>query len=170
MGDRPDTKAFIRFDSFNRFASALIYFPADKFRGGLVRTLGTILTDTLGGQIASAYPHTEEGHMTRVHYTVTLPEGPRRVFDMAALQSRIKGAVRLWTDNFAEALQSAVPVEQIDRIYGRYAGAFTEAYRVAFEPSEAIATSSDPPLFHGLRVLYSLVLSSQEPLDDIATA
>ena len=139
LGDRPDTKAFIRFDSFNRFASALIYFPADKFRGGLVRTLGTILTDTLGGQIASAYPHTEEGHMTRVHYTVTLPEGPRRVFDMAALQSRIKGAVRLWTDNFAEALQSAVPVEQIDRIYGRYAGAFTEAYRVAFEPSEAIA-------------------------------
>ena len=78
LGDRPNTKAFIRFDQFNRFASALVYFPADKFRGGLIRSIGTVLTETLGGQIASAFPHTEEGQMTRVHYTITLPEGDRK--------------------------------------------------------------------------------------------
>ncbi|MDZ4741379.1 MAG: NAD-glutamate dehydrogenase [Alphaproteobacteria bacterium] len=138
LGDRPDTKAFIRFDNFKRFASALIYFPADKFRGGLVRTLGTILTDALGGQIASAFPHTEEGQMTRVHYTITLPEGWVQDFDGEALQARIAKAVRLWTDNFSEALQSAVPLDQVERTYALYAGAFSEAYRVAFEPHEAI--------------------------------
>jgi len=138
LGDRPDTKAFIRFDAFNRFASALVYFPADKFRGGLVRTIGGILTDALGGQIATAFPHTEEGHMTRVHYTVTLPDsGPKR-FDPNALQERIAGAVRLWTDNFSEALQKEHSGEKAEFLYHQYATAFTEAYRVAFEPSEAL--------------------------------
>ncbi|MEQ1753373.1 MAG: NAD-glutamate dehydrogenase [Micropepsaceae bacterium] len=139
LGDRPDTKAFIRFDTFNRFASALIYFPADKFRGGLVRTIGAILTDTLRGQIASAFPHTEEGHMTRIHYTITLPESGRASFDMDALQERIAAAVRLWTDNFGEALQRTLPAGRADAVYSNYANSFSEAYRVAFDPSEAIA-------------------------------
>ena len=138
LGDRPDTKAFIRFDAFNRFASALVYFPADKFRVGLVRTIGTLLTETLGGQIATAFPHTEEGQMTRIHYTLTLPEdGPRR-FDMNALQARIADAVRLWTDNFAAALQRRYPGERAEALNGIYAAALPEAYRVAFAPEEAI--------------------------------
>ncbi len=138
LGDRPDTKAFIRMDAFNRFASALVYFPADKFRGGLVRTIGGILTDALGGQIATAFPHTEEGHMTRVHYTVTLPDSGPRSYDADALQERIAAAVRLWTDNFAEELLKGHSGEKADQLYNKYASSFTEAYRVAFDPAEAL--------------------------------
>ena len=138
LGDRPDTKAFVRFDAFNRFASALVYFPADKFRVGLVRSIGALLTETLGGQITTAFPHTEEGHMTRVHYTLTLPEDGRRDFDMNALQARIADAVRLWTDNLAAALQRRQPGEGADALHALYAPALPEAYRVAFAPEEAI--------------------------------
>jgi glutamate dehydrogenase len=138
LGDRPDTKAFIRFDQFSRFASALVYFPADKFRGGLIRSIGGVLTDMLGGQVASAFPHTEEGHMTRVHYTITLPDGGVHGYDDAKLQARIAAVVRLWTDNFAEELQQKLPAGQAEAYYLQYAGAFNEAYRVAFRPAEAI--------------------------------
>ena len=138
LGDRPDTKAFIRFDAFNRFASALVYFPADKFRVGLVRTIGSLLTETLGGQIATAFPHTEEGHMTRIHYTLTLPDEGPRAFDMPALQVRIANAVRLWADNFAEALRKRIPGERADALHAVYATALPEAYRVAFGAEEAI--------------------------------
>jgi len=48
LTDRPRTKVFLRFDTFNRFASALVYLPADKFRGGLMRTLGSIFDRGLG--------------------------------------------------------------------------------------------------------------------------
>ncbi len=138
FGDRPYTKAFVRFDTFDRFASALVYFPADKFRGGLVRSLGSILKDVLGGQITGAYPRTEEGQMTRILYTIAFPDGRRPSFDEEALQLRLERAVRLWSDDFAEALATSLPPEQADAIFARYGAAFSEGYREVFGPTEAI--------------------------------
>src|SRR6185295_19078207 len=93
FGDRPHTKAFVRFDNFDRFASALVYFPADKFRGGLVRTVGQIIKDAVGGQITGAYPRTEEGQMTRILYTIEFPDGRQAKFDEDALQLKVERAV-----------------------------------------------------------------------------
>ena len=138
FGDRPNTRAFVRFDTFDRFASVLVYFPADKFRGGLVRTLGQILREALGGQITGAYPRTEEGQMTRVLYTVSFPDGRHAEFDEDALQARIERAVRLWSDDFADALAAAMPPERAEAIFTRYAGAFSEGYREMFGPAEAM--------------------------------
>ncbi|NOT42840.1 MAG: NAD-glutamate dehydrogenase, partial [Alphaproteobacteria bacterium] len=138
LGDRPDTNVFIRFDTFERFASVHVYFPADKFRGGLIRSLGGILTDALGGQIASAYPHTEEGQMARIHFTVMFPDGRPKTYDHVALKARLTSAVRLWSDDFSDALSRAMAPEQADAIFARYSGAFSEAYREAFGPAEAI--------------------------------
>ena len=138
LSDRPRTKAFLRFDTFHRFASALVYFPADKFRGGLVRTLGTILTETLGGRLSAAYPHTEEGQLTRIHYLIDL-EGGRREFDEPALQARLEKAVRLWSDDFSETLHATMPGDRAESLFARYGSAFSEGYREAFNAAEAIA-------------------------------
>jgi glutamate dehydrogenase len=138
FGDRPHTKAFVRFDTFDRFASALVYFPADKFRGGLVRTLGQILKDALGGQITGAYPRTEEGQMTRILYTVAFPDGRRPAFDEEALQVKVERAVRLWSDDFADALGAALAPDRANSIFAQYGTAFSEGYREAYGPTEAI--------------------------------
>jgi glutamate dehydrogenase len=138
LGDRPDTNVFIRFDTFERFASVHVYFPADKFRGGLMRALGGILTDAIGGQVASAYPHTEEGQMARIHFTIVFTEGRPKPFDHAALKARLTKAVRLWSDDFFDALSQSMPPDQADTIFARYSGAFGEAYREAYGPAEAI--------------------------------
>jgi glutamate dehydrogenase len=138
LGDRPDTNVFIRFDTFERFASVHVYFPADKFRGGLIRSLGGILTDALGGQIASADPHTEEGQMARIHFTVMFQDGRPKTYDHVALKARLTQAVRLWSDDFSDALARSIAPEQADAIFARYSNAFSEAYREAFGPAEAI--------------------------------
>jgi glutamate dehydrogenase len=114
LGDRPDTNVFIRFDTFERFASVHVYFPADKFRGGLIRSLGGILTDALGGQVGSAYPHTEEGQMARIHFTILFPEGRPKPYDHAELKARLTRAVRLWSDDFSDALGQSMAPEQAD--------------------------------------------------------
>ena len=138
FGDRPHTKAFVRFDTFDRFASALIYFPADKFRGGLMRTLGQILKEALGGQITGAYPRTEEGQMTRVLYTIAFPDGRRPAFDEDALQVKVERAVRLWSDDFADALAAGLAPDRANSIFSQYGMAFSEGYREAYGPTEAI--------------------------------
>ena len=138
LGDRPDTNVFIRFDTFERFASVHVYFPADKFRGGLMRTLGGILIDALGGQVSSAYPHTEEGQMARIHFTIVFDGARPLAYDHEALKARLARAVRLWSDDFADALSTSMSPENADAIFARYSGAFTEAYREAFGPAEAI--------------------------------
>ncbi|MBP6011680.1 MAG: NAD-glutamate dehydrogenase [Alphaproteobacteria bacterium] len=138
LGDRPDTNVFIRFDTFERFASVHVYFPADKFRGGLMRALGGILTDALGGQVTSAYPHTEEGQMARIHFMIVFPDRRPASYDHDALKARLTQAVRLWSDDFADALTQSMAPEHADAIFAQYAGAFSEAYREAFGPAEAI--------------------------------
>ena len=138
LGDRPDTNVFIRFDTFERFASVHVYFPADKFRGGLMRSLGAILTETLGGQISSAYPHTEEGQMARIHFMIAFADTRPVTYDHDALRTRLARAVRFWSDDFSDALGQSMAPEQADAIFARYATAFSEAYREAFGPAEAI--------------------------------
>src|SRR6185436_5517992 len=131
--------AFLRFDTFHRFASALVYFPADKFRGGLVRTLGNILVETLGGRLSAAYPHTEEGQLTRIHYLIDLEGSGKRAFDEAALQAKLEKAVRLWSDDFSETLHATMAGERAERLFAHYGAAFSEGYREAFTAAEAIA-------------------------------
>ncbi|MBI1213506.1 MAG: NAD-glutamate dehydrogenase [Alphaproteobacteria bacterium] len=137
LSDRPRTKAFLRFDTFHRFASVLVYFPADKFRGGLVRTLASILVETLGGRLSAAYPHTEEGQLTRIHYIIDL-DGGRKAFDEAALQTRLEKAVRLWSDDFSEALHAAMPTARAEALFAKYGRAFSEGYRETFSATEAL--------------------------------
>ena len=44
----------------------------------------------------------------------------------------------LWSDDFSDALSQSMAPEQADAIFSGYANAFTEAYREAFGPTEAI--------------------------------
>jgi len=66
-------------------------------------------------------------------------EGGRRAFDEDGLQAKLEKAVRLWSDDFSETLHATLAPERADKVFARYANAFSEGYREAFGPAEAIA-------------------------------
>jgi glutamate dehydrogenase len=138
LGDRPRTKAFIRFDTFDRFVSALIYVPTERFRGRLLRDLSRIVAESFDGDASSATAQNEEGQLTRIHILADRREGSRPAISEEQLQTSIDAAVRSWADDFAVYLSDAYTADRVDPLLERYADAFTEGYREAYEPAEAV--------------------------------
>jgi glutamate dehydrogenase len=137
LGDRPRTKPFFRFDTFDRFVSALVYVPTDVFRSRLLRDFGAILSQAFNGDVSSAEYQNEEGQLTRVHIVVDRRPGPRPAVSEHVLQNQLESAVRLWEDEFKTFLNDTRAPDESAAFTARYADAFTDGYREQTPVSEA---------------------------------
>jgi glutamate dehydrogenase len=153
LGDRPRTKAFFRFDTFDRFVSALVYVPTDVFRSRLLRDFGRILAQAFNGDVSSSDYQNEEGQLTRAHIVVDRRPGPRPAVSEEALQTQLESAVRLWEEDFRSFLNDTRAPDEASALTARYADAFTDGYREQTSVSEAaidiarleqILASTDP--------------------------
>jgi glutamate dehydrogenase len=138
LGDRPRAKAFLRFDNFDRFVSALVYVPGDVYRSRLTRDFGRILAQAFNGDVSSVEAQNEEGQLTRVHVLIDRRPGPRPAFSEEALQAQIDAAVRSWEQDFATQIEESLPPDVSQVAAARYAEAFGEGYRETYSVEEAI--------------------------------
>lgn len=136
--DRPRTKAFLRFDTFDRFVSALVFVPAEKFRARLVRDLGRTLGDALEADVAFNTIQNDEGQLTRVHFILNRRANRRPAVDEGELSERLEAIVRTWADEFGNAIHQAMGTEEAEALLGSYADAFGEGYREVYPPHEAL--------------------------------
>jgi glutamate dehydrogenase len=137
LGDRPRTKAFFRFDTFDRFVSALVYVPTDVFRSRLLRDFGRILSQAFNGDVSSADYQNEEGQLTRAHIVIDRRHGPRPAVSEEAIQTQLESAVRLWEDEFKGFLNDTRAPDEASALTARYADAFTDGYREQTSVSDA---------------------------------
>jgi glutamate dehydrogenase len=140
LTDRPRPRLFIRRDRFNRFVSALVFVPKDRFNSQLRAAIGALLVDHYGGYIEAFYPQLGEGPLARIHFLIQDIDRARPAPDVAALEFEIAALTRTWDDRFAAALHSAKGATEAEReaLAKRFAGAFTAAYRERFDAAEAL--------------------------------
>ncbi|HKD21806.1 MAG TPA: NAD-glutamate dehydrogenase domain-containing protein, partial [Rhizomicrobium sp.] len=138
LGERPKVRVFLRFDRFDRFVSALVFVPRERYNGEVREKIHAILAQTFNGWPAANYPALDVGVLARVHYILGRNEGQRPDFDILALEAQIRDAIRTWDDGFSEALMKSHGDEEGARRFRRYAAAFPPRYRDAFAPDEAL--------------------------------
>ncbi len=135
---RPRTKLFMRRDRFDRFVSALVFVPRDRFSSSVREEIGVALASALDGHVAAFNPHFGDASLVRVHYIIGLkpgaPEGP----PVAELTRRIRLITRNWSDGLLDALRAAHEGATPQGLYKRYEYAFDAAYRDHVEPVEAL--------------------------------
>ncbi|MEZ5966415.1 MAG: NAD-glutamate dehydrogenase [Planctomycetota bacterium] len=133
--DRPRAKLFLRRDQFDRFVSALVFFPRDRFSTDVRRQAGEVLRDAFAGRISAVYPSYGDGPLARVHYIIGTDPGhpepnPRQ------LENDIARLARTWHDAFdAEARRAGSSTELVHR----YEDAFTAGYRENNDATQALA-------------------------------
>ncbi len=135
LEERPRTRVFVRRDRFDRFVSAFVFLPRDRFNTELREKIGVLLKREFGGHISFFQPQFGEGSLVRVHYMITRHKGPAPQPDMAALEAEIVNAARSWSDVLVHAMQQASmdgPREQA------YAAAFPAGYRDSTQPETAL--------------------------------
>ena len=104
LGERPKVRVFLRFDRFDRFVSALVYVPRDRYDTEVREKIHEILAKAFDGRPSAATPTIDDSMLARVHYIVGRNQGPRPQVDIRTLESDIRAAIRTWEDGFADAL------------------------------------------------------------------
>ncbi len=138
LGERPKVRVFLRFDRFDRFVSALVFVPRDRYDTQAREKIHAILARAFNGRMSAARPVIDETLLARIHYIVGRNEGPRPEVDVRALEGEIRDAIRTWGDGFAQALIAKHGDTEGLLLLRRHAGAFQARYRDAFTPEEAV--------------------------------
>ncbi|MBW3558849.1 MAG: NAD-glutamate dehydrogenase [Proteobacteria bacterium] len=140
--DRPRARLFVRRDPFDRFISALAFFPRDRYDSDLRARAGEILAEAWGGHVSAWYPfHTETG-LVRVHFIIGVKPGEHREPDLVALENALAEASRNWRDRFDEVVREQGRVDGVPAtdLLGRYGpDAFEVGYQDLYDAAEALA-------------------------------
>src|SRR5215471_13512724 len=133
LADRPKVRIFLRFDKFDRYVSALVFFPRERYSGSVRMKIHALLARAFNGRQSAAVPMLEDEALARVHYIIGSNEGPRPEADIKKLEAEIKSAIRTWDDGFSELLKT-----EPSSFSRRYAEAFPAGYRDSFVPADAV--------------------------------
>ncbi len=131
---------FLRADRLEYFVSCLVYLPRDRYTTAVRLQIEDILVGEFGGTSLEFTARVTESPWALLHFMVRLRDDHATQVDTSEtnrvrIQALVTEAARTWSDRMiGEA--AAASVEPIEAEH--YAAAFSEAYKQAVTPSEAI--------------------------------
>jgi glutamate dehydrogenase len=133
LDTRPRVRVFARIDRFDRFVTALVYVPRDRYTSDVRERIGALLAEAYKGRVAGFYPYFTDGPLVRVQFVVARSEGATPRVETAELEARIADIVRTWDDRLVEAITAQGP--QSEALLAKYGAAFPAGY-AATVPAE----------------------------------
>ena len=129
LQDRKKTAVFLREDTFNRFTTALIFFPRDRFNTRVRIQIEAILEKALGGRCTARSLRMDEGPLTQLYIVISRQEGPLQKGDIKDIVAQLTELSRGWLDRVREALIADQSEEMSAQLYRRYENAFPASYQ-----------------------------------------
>ena len=134
---RPQVRVFARRDRFDRFVSALVYVPRDRYNSAVRGRIGDVLAEAWNGHVSAFDPFFPEGPLVRVHYIIGRNQNTdATTIDEAGLEARIDEMTRNWNDQLVVALKSDAP--NLAGLTQKYVQAFSPAYSETFTVQRAL--------------------------------
>ena len=138
LQERPRIALFVRQDTFERFASCLVYVPRERYNSELRQRIGAILGEEFDGAISAFYTQIGESPLARVHFIVKTTPGKLPDYEVPKIESRLVLAARSWSDELRDALVDSKGEDRGLALFHRYAEAFTAAYRENISARDAV--------------------------------
>ncbi len=127
---RPRTRLFVRHDRYDRYISALVFVPRDRYDSRVREKIADILVKAYNGRLSAYYPHFNDTSLARVHFIIGLdPEEDRVLPDERELEETIVKVTRNWADGLKAALIEKYGEEKSRPLFARYASAFQAGYQ-----------------------------------------
>src|ERR1700730_9790437 len=139
LDERPRVRVLPRRDLFNRFESILVYVQRDRYDGNVRRRIGDYFAQAFNGRVSAFYPFFPEGPLVRVHFIIALREGAPPPPDRDRLEREVEAIVRTWIDALGDELAQIYDPATARALLERYGDAFSQGYREAYVPLDAVA-------------------------------
>jgi glutamate dehydrogenase len=138
LQERQRIALFLRRDPFERFISAFVYVPRDRYNTRLRMTIERILTSAFDGQVVNWYTQMSDDVLSRLHFIIETEPGNIPSFDRTEIEARLVEAGRSWADRLKQALTETMGEEAGLQSFGRYEGAFPGNYSEEFSAHAAV--------------------------------
>ena len=139
LGERPKVRVFLRFDRFDRYVSALVFVPRERYNSTIREKIHARLAQALDGRVSAAYPMLDDEALARVLYIIGRNPGMRPEVDARILEADISAMLRSWEDNLSDALILTYGRVLGDEQTKRYGQAFSAGYRGLFNAEDAVS-------------------------------
>jgi glutamate dehydrogenase len=139
LEERPRIRVLARRDRFDRFVSVLVYLPRDHFDSEIREQIAAFLCEAYRGRMSAYTLFFPEGSLVRLHVIVTRGDSGLPNPGRAELEGGVADIVRTWRDALADALGEAHDPARTRALFARYRDAFSEGYREAFSPLDAVS-------------------------------
>ncbi|HUP64947.1 MAG TPA: NAD-glutamate dehydrogenase [Thermoanaerobaculia bacterium] len=138
LQDRQRIAVFVRKDVFDRFVSALVYLPRDRYTSEVRERIRGILEKTFHGTVTAFHQYVTDSPLARGHFIVRTTPGEIPPFDINSIEESIAEAARTWSDQLRTALIERHGEEAGLAIHRRYRRIFPAGYREAYEAEQAV--------------------------------
>ena len=142
LGSQRRALLFLRADRLQYFVSCLVYVPRDRYTTPVRLQIEDILVREFGGTRLEFTARVSESPWALMHFMVRLPEDAAPVdvseANRVRIQRLLSEAARTWGDRLiaAATVSSEIFVSHADAEH--YATAFSEVYKQAVTPDDAI--------------------------------
>ena len=137
LDERPRVRVLARRDRFDRFVSAMVYVPRERYDSALRVKIGDYLAQAFNGRVSAFYPFFPEGPLVRVHFIIGRSGGEATPIVRDTLEREVANIVRSWRDSLAEALHGGYGPDKAHELFERYGAAFSAGFEDTYAPSVA---------------------------------
>ena len=125
---KPQVKLFVRRDPFERFVSAMVYIPRERFSSSLREEISRMLERAYAGHSSTFYTQVTDSPLARVHLLIETT--PRHIPDVdePMLEQQIASRANLWSDALRDAIIATLGDDAGEPIAQTFATAFPPAY------------------------------------------
>jgi|HubBroStandDraft_1064217.scaffolds.fasta_scaffold00015_95 glutamate dehydrogenase len=139
LQERQRIALFARKDPFERFVSALVYVPRDRYAADVRQRMAGILERAYAGSISAQSTHLDDSALARIHFIVATTPGEIPEIETAAVEAQLVEAGRIWPDRLGEALVAAKGEAAGTDLLRRFAEALPSFYIERFPAAIAVA-------------------------------
>ncbi|MFD0916701.1 NAD-glutamate dehydrogenase [Pseudahrensia aquimaris] len=105
LDERPRVRVLSRADRFDRFVSAIVYVPRERYDTAVREKICAMLAEVYHGRLSAWYPQFQENGLTRVHVIIARDSGTTPDIAMDELERRVEQIIRTWNDAFSALVE-----------------------------------------------------------------
>jgi len=133
--ERQRVRLLLRRDAFERFYSALVYVPRDRYSTQIRWRIEAVMREALAATSIDSQIQLSDSALARVHLIVGVPVSDNVTLDQEALEKKIAAAVQSWEDQLRAALTTrrgeAAGVALAERLRGAFPAGYQEDVSIA---------------------------------------
>jgi glutamate dehydrogenase len=133
----PRPRVFIRRDGFERFISAFVYVPRERYNTQVRVEIVKALEEAFGGHLESFTPFFPEGSMVRIHIVIWRDEASLGDAPEESLERKVEQIIRTWDDDLRREILDHYGAAGYG-IAAKYLDAFPAGYQETNNPARAL--------------------------------